>query len=524
MTLSANPQVIIQRDRRAHRWGTLVVLCVSALIVNVDNTILNVALPTLVRALHASSSELQWIVDSYAMVFAGLLFVGGSLADRFGRRRFFLIGLTLFAIGSVGAAFSGAVHPLIAWRAVMGAGAALTIPSSLSIINDVFRDPAERGRAIGVWAGTVGLGIAIGPIAGGLLLARFWWGSIFLVNVPIVAVGFLSALTLVPHSKNPAADPPDPGGALLSIAGLGLLLWAIIEAPTRGWESGEVLGVGIASLAVLGAFVLWEAHSRHPMLKLSFFRDRRFSVAASAECLGAFGLLGALFLQTQFLQFDLGFSPIQAGLRILPMATTLVISAGLSPFVARLIGLKLTVCAGMLSVAGGLWQISAASRGSATYHDVLPGLLLVGLGAGLLLPTATNSVVGSVPQGDSGIGSAANAVALQVGGALGVAVIGSVLSTRYQDHMNAALAGRRIPTAVTHTILSSLGGALAVGGSVGGSTGQLLERTARAAFLSGTSVSLSVGAVVALAGALLVLARLPARVSRPIPDVNAGGP
>ena len=188
------------------------VVCASALIVNVDNTILNVALPTLVRKLAATSSELQWVVDSYAMVFAGLLLVGGSLADRFGRKRFFLIGLLVFAAGSVGAAFSGSVDVLIGWRAVMGAGAALTIPPSLSIINDVFRDRAERARAIGVWAGTIGLGIAIGPIAGGLLLARFWWGSVFLVNVPILVAAFAAALVLVPDSKNPAAAGPIPGG------------------------------------------------------------------------------------------------------------------------------------------------------------------------------------------------------------------------------------------------------------------------------------------------------------------------
>ena len=359
------------------------VLCASALIVNVDNTILNVALPTLVRTLHATSSQLQWIVDSYAMVFAGLLLVGGSLADRFGRKRFFLIGLGVFAAGSIGAAFSGSVDLLIAWRAVMGAGAALTIPASLSIINDVFRVPADRARAIGAWAATIGLGIAIGPIAGGLLLARFWWGSIFLVNVPIVVAGFAGALLLVPDSKNPAADRPDPWGAALSIGGLGLLLWAIIEAPASGWGSWKVIGAGLASLAVLGTFVTWEARSSHPMLKLGFFSDRRFSVAAAAEILGVFGLLGALFVQTQFLQFDLGLSPLQAGLRILPMAAVLAVSAPLSPLLARVIGLKFTVAAALAAIAGGLWQISAVSAVTTTYADVVPGLLLIGLGAGL---------------------------------------------------------------------------------------------------------------------------------------------
>ena len=493
-------------------------VCAAALIINVDNTILNVALPTLVRELHATSSQLQWIVDSYAMVFAGFLLVSGSLADRFGRKRFFLIGLAVFGTGSIGAAFSGSVHLLIPCRVLMGLGAALTIPASLSIVNDVFRDPRERARAIGAWGGIVGLGIAIGPIAGGLLLTRFWWGSVFLVNVPIVIAGFVGALVLVPDSKNPAADRPDPVGVVLSIAGLGLLLWAIIEGPTQGWASADVVGAGVASLLIIGAFVAWENQSRHPMLRLVLFRDRRFSAAAGAECLGIFGLLGALFVATQFLQFDLGFSPFQAGLRILPMAATLVVCAVLSPILGRAIGNKLTVAGALTAVAGGLYLISALSTRLTSYGGAVPGLLLLGLGAGLLLPTATNSVVGSVPQGDSGIGSAINTMALQVGGAIGVAVVGSVLATRYQNHMNALLAGRHLPVGITHAILGSLGGALAVAASAGGATGALLARGARDAFTSGMEISFLVGAVVALGGVVTVLVWLPSRALPVSPD------
>jgi EmrB/QacA subfamily drug resistance transporter len=521
MSLTLLPADAPAREQHPRRWSALLVLCAAALIINLDNTILNVALPTLVRDLDATSSQLQWIVDSYAMVFAGLLLVGGSLADRFGRKRLFLIGLAVFAAGSIGAARSGSVDPLIAFRAVMGAGAALTIPSSLSIINDVFRDPSEKAKAIGAWGGTIGLGIAIGPIAGGLLLTRFWWGSIFLVNVPIVIAAFVGAMLFVPNSKNSAAERPDPGGAVLSILGLGLLLWSIIEGPAQGWTSPRVIVAGSVSLVVLGSFVAWEAHSDHPMLKLAFFRDRRFSIAATAECLGVFGLLGALFLQTQFLQFDLGNSPLQAGLRILPMAATLVVSAVLSPFIARFIGVKFTVAVALAAIAGGLWQISAASSFATTYGDVLPGLLLIGLGAGLLLPTATNSVVGSVPQGDSGMGSATNAVSLQVGGALGVAVIGSVASTRYQDHMTAVLDGRHLPPSVSNAILGSLGGALGVAHAVGGATGTLLGVAARAAFMNGLGVSFSVGAIVALGGILIVLAYLPSSASAESSDPDA---
>ncbi len=508
----------------APRWAALVVLCAAALIINVDATILNVALPTLVRKLHATSSQLQWVVDSYALVFAGLLLVGGSLADRFGRKRFFLGGLTVFAAGSIGAALSGSVDLLIAWRAVMGAGAALTIPASLSIINDVFRDPAQRAKSIGAWAAMIGLGIAIGPIAGGLLLARFSWGSIFLVNVPIVIAAFAGAIALLPDSKNPDIDRPDPVGAALSIAGLGLLLWAIIEGPTKGWGSVSVVGIGALSVAAIAGFIAWEAHIDHPMLNLDFFRDRRFSIAAASETLGIFGLMGALFLQTQFLQFVLGYSPLQAGLRILPTAAMICICAPLSPIIARRIGIKLVVAASLAAIASGLWQISAASTPTATYGAIVAGMLLLGVGCGLLLPTATNSVVGSVPQGDSGIGSATNTVALQVGGALGVAVIGSAMLTRYQSRMTAALAGRHLPFAATHTIVGSLGGALAVAGRVGGSTGAQLGLVARVAFMNGMQISLAIGAVVALAGVLLVLARLPSRSSQPSPDHNAGKP
>ena len=252
-------------------------MCASALIINLDNTILNVALPTLVRQLHATSTDLQWIVDSYAMVFAGLLLVAGSLADRFGRRRFFLrrtLGLRRGVDRGRLLRF-GADADRLPGRHGRRRGA--DVPSSLSIINDVFSDPVGRARAIGAWGGTIGLGIAIGPIEGGLLLAHFWWGSIFMVNVPIAVVAFLAAIVFVPDSKKPSADEADPAGALLSMAGLGLLLWTIIEAPLTGWTSAPVIGVGCASIGTLAVFVLFEARSRHPMVDLGLFSDRRFS-------------------------------------------------------------------------------------------------------------------------------------------------------------------------------------------------------------------------------------------------------
>jgi EmrB/QacA subfamily drug resistance transporter len=496
------------------RWLGLAVLCVSLLMVTLDNTVLNVALPTLERDLHATTTELQWIVDAYVIVFAGLLLVMGSLADRIGRKRVFLFGLVAFAAGSAWAAFSGSVAMLIAARASMGIGGAMMMPSTLAIITDLFRDPGERQRAIGLWAGTTGLGVSLGPIIGGLLLAHFWWGSVFLINVPVAVLGAACALPLIPDSKNPAALRPDFAGALLSIAGLGLLLWSLIEAPVRGWSSSFTIAAGVAGLAVLAVFVLWEQASSHPMLNLGFFRHRRFSAAVGSVGLATFGLFGALFVLTQFLQFVLGYTPLEAGIRVLPAAGAIAVVAPLSTLLVRAAGTKITVAAGLLIVAGGLWQLSTASA-TTTFTGILPGLILLGVGAGLVIPSATESVMGSLPSGHTGVGSATNGAFLQTGGALGVAVIGSLLNTRYQDQMTSALAPymAHVPHVAIQTILGSVGGALAVAAQVGGLLGAELGHLARSAFASGMDLGLATGAGVAAAGCLIALIALPSRAA-----------
>jgi len=504
----------------------LSVLCVSILMVNLDNTVLNVALPTLVRDLHATSSQLQWIVDAYMLVFGGLLLVAGSLADRVGRKRTFLAGLVAFAGGSAWAAFSGAVSVLIAARASMGVGAALMMPSTLAIITDTFRDGGQRQLAIGLWAGTSGLGLALGPIVGGLLLAHFWWGSVFLINVPIAAAGLLCALPLVPDSKNPAARRPDLAGAVLSIAGLGLLLWSIIEAPVHGWSSALVIGSGIAGLAVLAGFAAWERASSHPMLNLQLFGRPSFSAAVGANGLALFGLAGSLFVLTQFLQFNLGYSALQAGVRMLPIAATIAVIAPLSTAAVRAAGTKLTASAGLLLIAAGLWQVAHASV-TWTYTDTLPGLIMTGIGAALVMPAVSGSVMASLPRGDTGVGAATNGVSIQVGGALGVAIIGSLLSTRYQDQMTTALAPYHLPHTIQDTILGSIGGALGVASRVGGAAGHLLADAARSAFISGADLGLLTAAAVVLAGcvlALLVLPASPAADAGPASGTRAGRP
>jgi EmrB/QacA subfamily drug resistance transporter len=516
IAIASSPQPQPQPAAPTRRWLALAVLCISLLITVLDTLVLNVALPTLVRVLHATSTQLEWIVDAYVIVFAGLLLVAGSLADRFGRQRTFLVGLVAFAGGSAWAAGSGSVVMLIAARASMGIGGALIMPSTLSIITDMFRDEVARQRAFGIWAATLGAGGALGPVVGGLLLAHFWWGSVFLINVPIAVIGFVCAIWLVPDSKNPDTPRPDILGSVLSIAGLGLLLWAIIDAPVEGWSSGLVLSAGIGGLVVLASFVLWEAVSPHPMLRVSFFRNRSFSAAVLSVSLVMFSLFGALFELTQWLQFDLGFTALQTGVRILPAAGAIVVVAPLSAPLQRAIGTKLTTAAGLLMVAAGLWQISGATVVT-TYTDALLGIVLLGIGAALVIPSVTGAVMGSLPREHAGVGSATNNAFLQLGGALGVAVIGSLLATHYQSALTSSLAAYSVPHGTETTILGSIGGALGIAQHEGGLMGQALSRMACSAFMGGMDLAFFTGAIAALAGALVALVALPAR------QADAGG-
>ena len=504
--LGESPPASVPRTR--NRQAVLAVLCVSLLIVSLDNTILNVALPVIVRSLHASSSSLQWIVDAYAIVFAGLLLVAGSLGDRLGRKWVFMAGLLIFATGSVASAFSGSPDRLIAARAFMGIGGAAIMPSTLSILTNTFTEAHDRARAIGIWSGTTGLGVAVGPVAGGWLLAHFWWGSVFLVNVPIAAVGLLCSAFMVPNSKNPDARRPDPVGAGLSIVGMGLLLWGIIEAPERSWSSPLIIGAIAGACCVLAGFALWERRSSHPMLQVSFFSSRRFSGAMGAMGLVMFALMGGLFLITQYLQFSLGYTAFQTGLRIAPIAAVLLVVAPLSSVIVRHVGTKPVVFAGLGLVALGFGLLSGTTVRDG-YSDVLPAFLLMGLGTGLAFAPCTESVMGSLPVDQAGVGAATNGASLQTGGALGVGILGSLLNTRYENRLSPVLAHYRMPASTLHLITGSLGGALVVGQKIGGVLGNELISFARQSFVSGIDLAVTVAAVVVGVAALAVLAVLP---------------
>jgi EmrB/QacA subfamily drug resistance transporter len=500
--------ILPQRVRR--RPLVLAVLCISLLVVSLDNTILNVALPDIVRDLHASATQLQWIVDSYIVIFAGGLLVLGSLGDRLGRKRLFLAGLVVFGAGSAASAFASSPSALIATRAVMGLGGAAIMPSTLSILTNVFPRPGERARAIGLWSGTTGLGVAIGPVVGGWLLAHFWWGSVFLVNVPIALVGAGAAALVIPDSRDPATRPADSVGAVLSVGGMGLLLWGIIEAPSRSWSSPAIIAALCGGAMLLCAFVLYERHSSHPMLELSFFSRPRFSVAVAAMAVVVFALFGALFLLTQYLQFSLGYSALQTGVRIVPIAGILLVAAPLSTFVVRAIGTTPVVGAGMAFLATGFFLLSRTTV-AGTYVDALPGLCCLGLGSGLCFAPCTDAVMGSLPAARAGVGAATNSAAMQTGGALGVAVLGSLLNARYVGDLSPVLAAHNVSGALAGTITSSLGAALGVASHIGGASGAGLASLARSAFVSGMGLAFLVAAVVVVVGALGLIALLPSR-------------
>jgi EmrB/QacA subfamily drug resistance transporter len=490
------------------RWWTLVVLSVSLLVISLDNTILNVALPTIERDLEASASDLQWIVDSYTLVFAGLLLTMGSLGDRFGRRRALVVGLLVFGTGSLLSAMASGADMLIASRALMGIGGALIMPSTLSILTNVF--PAEeRPKAIGIWAAVAGLGIAVGPVAGGWLIEQFDWTWVFLVNLPIVALALAAAPTLVPESRDPAQSRLDPVGAVLSTAGLGVLTWAIIEAGgERGWTDGVTLaGFGVA-LAALVAFVAWELRTATPMLDVRLFRVRRFSGASVSIALVFFSLFGAIFFLTMYLQEVMDYGALDAGLRVTPVAVGLVLGGPLSAKLAGRLGTRNVVAGGLAVVAGALLLMSGADAHSG-YGLIAASLVLLGFGMGTTMAPATESIMSSLPLAHAGVGSAMNDTVRMVGGTLGVALLGSLLSGRYGGDMEGAVEG--LPGPAREAAEGSIGGAGAVAERIGGDAGATLSRVAETAFSSAMGTTLTVAAGVAMAGSFVALFVLPGR-------------
>ncbi|MBZ9642471.1 MFS transporter [Streptomyces sp. PSKA30] len=469
------------------RWLILGVICLAQLTVLLDNTVLNVAIPSLTEELGAATSDIQWMINAYSLVQSGLLLTAGSAADRYGRKKMLITGLALFGIGSLVAGLADSAGQLIAARAGMGVGGALLLTTTLAVAMQIFA-PEEHAKAIGIWSAVNALGFACGPLIGGFMLDHFWWGAIFLINLPVVALGLAAVVALVPESKNPQGDRPDLLGALLSTIGMSSLVFAIISGPEHGWTSGQVLVSGAVAVVVLAAFAYWESRIPYPMLDLHFFRNQRFTGAVAGAVLITFGMGGALFLLTQHLQFVLGYGPLEAGLRTAPLALTVVALnfTGVAAKWTTKLGMPVSIALGMVLMSGGL--VSIATLASGGYAGTLLGLLLIGAGCAIANPAMAHAIMSAIPPAKAGVGAGINGTLAEFGNGLGVAVLGAVLNSRF-----AAL----IPVAA-----SSLPAALS---SADGEAerGRILN-----AFSSGLESSQLVGAVAVLLGGLLAAALL----------------
>jgi EmrB/QacA subfamily drug resistance transporter len=510
LVASATSQDVIPANTgHPRRWAILGVLVISLLIVVLDNTVLNVALKTISDPRHglgATQSQLEWAINSYTLVFAGLLFTAGVLADRFGRRMILIIGLALFGLASLASAYAETPTQLIWARALMGIGGAAVLPSTLSIISNVF-DPRERGKAIGVWAGAVGLAVAAGPLVGGFLLEHFWWGSVFLINVPIALLGVILVATLVPESRNPQPGRIDVIGVLLSIAGLVLLTYGVIEGGDRGFSDVRSWGTLAGAVVVLAAFILYERRISFPSLDVKLFANRTFSASVASVGLVFFAAMGSMFFMAFYMQLVRGYSPLRSGLLMVPFAAAQLIFAPRSAKMVQRFGPKAVATTGLILVAIGLGGFIFFT---ATTPIWLLGALFFIMGTGManVMPPATESIMASLPREKAGVGSAIGNTIRQVGGALGVAVLGSVLSAVYRDDIAGAVGG--LPAGAQETAGNSISGAYGVAGQAGPAGAELMAK-ANDAFINAMHYA-AVGSVVfALLGALTVFIWLPGK-------------
>jgi EmrB/QacA subfamily drug resistance transporter len=506
-TISAAQPVEHNLDPR--RWWTLAVLCLSLIIVFVGNSSLNVAIPTLSERLHASNSELQWVVAVYSLVFAGLLFSAGAIGDRFGRKGALQVGLLIFLVGAALASAAISINQLIACRALMGAAAALIMPSTLSILVNVF-PPHERTKAIAIWAATSGGAGVIGPVASGYLLGHFWYGSVFLVNVPIVALAFASGWFLVPRSKDPEQAPLDPLGAVLSTFGIASLVYGLIQAPQKGWGSGSTLGTFAVAAVILTIFVLWELRVAEPMLDMSLFRNAAFSAGSGGMILIFLAMFGVMFLITQYFQLVLGYSPLGASVRFLPMSPIMVIVATRTPWLAARFGAHRTVSTGMALVALGLIMFRGLGIDT-SYLYVLLCIVPLVTGIAMAMSPMTASIMSAVPARRAGTGSAMNDATRELGAALGVAVLGSLAASRYSHSINGAAA--TIPPSSLSAVRSSLATALDQANTLTPSDGRAVTLAAKHAFVDGIHFAVTAGAALAAIAAIVVLRFLPHQAS-----------
>jgi EmrB/QacA subfamily drug resistance transporter len=507
--------------RQSRPGVVLAVICLSVFVINVSTLIVNIALPALVTELGATTRDLLWIVDAFNLTFAAFVLAAGSLSDRYGRREWLMGGLVLFGAASLAGAWAGSPDALIAWRAVAGIGAAVIFPVTLSIIVDVFPERRARAKAIGAWGAATGAAIAAGPIVGGFLVEAFWWGSILAFTGAVAAVALVLVVVTVPPSRDPSAPRLDRRGLILSTLALGALVHAIIEGPERGWGSSATLTGFTVAIVLMVAFVLVERRVRIPMLDVRLFANLRFTAASAAVTLSSFALFGFIFLITQYFQVIKAYGALETGLRILPVAISVGLTSVLGARLALVAGTKAVVAGGLLLMSTGYAWISFASADT-SYLEIVGQMLLVGSGMGLTAAPATEAIMGVVPAAKAGVGSAVNDATREVGGTLGVAVIGSVALSLYSD----AITGSDLPAAVVERAEGSVVAAVVAGQQVAASDpalGARIVELAQGGFLDGLAAGCLVASAVTLFGALLVARYLPAQPA-PAPAAPDGVP
>ncbi|WP_344595326.1 MFS transporter [Actinomadura vinacea] len=501
---------------RSRRLAVLAVMCVALIAVVGMLVSLAVALPGLARDLGATEAQLQWVMNAYGVAFAGLLLPCGALGDRYGRKGALLIGLVIFAVATAAALWVDGTGALIAWRAAAGAGAALIMPMTLSVITDVF-PPEERGRAVGVWSGVFGGGGLVGILVAGGLLEAYSWRSLFVFNALLAVAAVAATALVVPTSRDPHASPLDIPGAVLSVAGVASLVFAIVEGPERGWTDPLVAAGFGASAAALAAFVLWESRTARPLLDLRIFRLPGVSAGSLVIVIESMAAFGVFFLLLQYMQEILGYSAFRAGLGLLPLAAAMIIFSPSAPGLGHRFGLRAVIGLGMALIAGGLAVLSLIDAGSG-FWPVLAGGALMGAGVAYAATPATDAILASLPAAKQGVAAALNDITRELGAVLGIAILGSVFNSSYRG--DAGQAARSLPDPVAEVVRDSLAGALEVAARIGGEPGARLADAARDAFAAGMSNALLAGVALVAVGGVVAVMILPGRSREPATDYD----
>ncbi|APV44494.1 drug resistance transporter, EmrB/QacA subfamily [Dehalogenimonas formicexedens] len=495
------------------KWIALGFLSLSLFAISIDNTILNLALPSIANGLGASATALQWIVDSYLLVFAACLLTFGAIGDRIGRKRMLIGGLAVFGIFSLGAGLASSSNMLITMRALMGVGGAAIMPSTLSILTDIFRQPKERALSIAIWSAVFGLGVGVGPLVGGWLLEHYAWSSIFYINIPVVLISITGIILVVRASRSSQPKRLDILGSLLSAGGLFLFIHGIIQAGRVGWSDSGVVAFITGGLVIFALFGLWERRTKNPMLPLSFFKNMSFSGAIISLTLISFVVMGALFILGQYLQTILGNTPLQTGVKLMPLVAALFLTSVLSAKLAQRMGTKVTVSAGIMLSALGFFYFYSIAAVDTAYSSIAFGMVIIGLGMGLTMSPATNSVMGSIPVDEAGVGSAMNDTTRQIGGAIGVAVIGSTINTNYLGNINGSGWIQALPPQLADPIRSSIQAAHGVASAIPDpQTSALIVTKTNEAFVSGMSEALLVTAIVMVVAAVTAFILMPNQI------------